>query len=85
MDGWMNVVVKFLTCQINTHWKLLALSPGLANFTRGTTFSRLLLCHQVHVQYCAFTLSTKKNTHMYTMIWIIYGNVKLTFQAWMHI
>lgn len=85
-------------CQINTHWKLLALSSGLANFTRGTTFSRLLLCHQVHVQYCAFTLSatTKKKHVMHTDLdsvsynnWsysaLIYGNVKLTFQTWVHI
>lgn len=57
MQGWMDVAVK---CQINTHWELLALSSRLAGFTRGTTFSRLLLCHEVHVQYCAFTLSEKK-------------------------
>ncbi len=57
----MDVAVK---CQMKTHWKLLAFPSRLANFTRGTAFSQLLLCHQVHVQYCAFTLSEKqKDVH----------------------
>lgn len=87
MNGGVGVVVK--SRQINTHWKLLALSYKLANFTRGTAFRRLLL-HPVHVQYCAFTLSPQKETQqgLDSVFYadrgaepVIYGNVRFTFQG----
>lgn len=78
MDGWMDVDVKCLTCQINTYWKLLALPSRLANFTGGATFSRLLLCHQVHVQYCAFTLSKQIQTSCTTYLGLLITGVILS-------
>lgn len=55
-ESMQDVAVKYLAWNIDTHWKLLALSSGPANFTGGTTFGVPLLCHRVLVQYCALTL-----------------------------